>query len=211
MPELLAYAQLGVRHITDPRGLDHLLFLVALAVIYRPREWRALLWVVTSFTVGHSITLALAATGRVAVPTELIEFLIPVTIVATCVENLARAARGREGASATAPGAGGGAVHRPVLAGLFGLVHGAGFANYLRSLFVSDVTLPLLGFNLGIEAGQLAVLVLAMTLFVAIDRLVQLPRRRMPAGSGAPRARVVLVSTTVALIAGRWAAERAPW
>jgi len=128
MSELLTYVQLGVRHIIDVEAFDHILFLVALAAIYRFRDARALLWVVTAFTIGHSITLALAATGALALPTALIEFLIPVTIVITGLENIvfnARAPTGRR--------------YRPVFAGVFGLVHGAGFATYLRSLFVDRV------------------------------------------------------------------------
>src|SRR6185503_6747070 len=88
MSELLTFMQLGFRHITDLEAMDHILFLVALAAIYRPRDWRSALWVVTAFTVGHSITLALAVTGAMRFPTPLIEFLIPVTIVATCIENI---------------------------------------------------------------------------------------------------------------------------
>ena len=108
-----------------------------------------MLWVITAFTVGHSITLALAVTGTLRLPTALIEFLIPVTIVATGLENILVRRRER------APLGGG---YRPVFAGVFGLVHGAGFANYLQSLFVGSIVVPLLGFNVGIELGQLVVL-----------------------------------------------------
>src|SRR5688572_31560459 len=86
--DLLAFLQLGFRHIADPAALDHVLFLLALAAIYRGRDWRAAAWVVTAFTAGHSVTLALAVTGALILPTDVIEFLIPVTIVATGVENL---------------------------------------------------------------------------------------------------------------------------
>ena len=64
MSELLAYAQLGVRHILDPAALDHLLFLLVLAAAYRLGDWRDALWVISAFTIGHSITLGLAATRR---------------------------------------------------------------------------------------------------------------------------------------------------
>ena len=127
MSELLSFAQLGVRHILDVEALDHLLFLVALAAIYRFRDLRALLWVATAFTVGHSITLALAVTGTLHLPSALVEFLIPVTIVITGIENVVMSDRSR------APWKG---RYRPVLAGVFGLVHGAGFAAYLQALFV---------------------------------------------------------------------------
>jgi hypothetical protein len=65
MSELFAFGTLGFRHITDPRGADHILFLLALAAIYRFKDWRECTWVVTAFTLGHSVTLALAVTGAV--------------------------------------------------------------------------------------------------------------------------------------------------
>ena len=88
MSELLAFVTLGFHHITDLEALDHILFLLALAAIYRGRDWRDSLWVITAFTVGHSVTLALAVTGALRLPTALIEFLIPVTIVVTGLENI---------------------------------------------------------------------------------------------------------------------------
>ena len=201
MSELLTYMELGFRHITDLNGMDHILFLFALAAIYRFRDWRDALWVVTAFTIGHSITLALAVTGAVTLPTALIEFLIPVTIVATGLENLAvrdRAAtpwRGR---------------YRAVFAGLFGLVHGAGFANYLTSLFVEGLAVPLFGFNVGIELGQLVVLVAAALVLSGADRLIGL--LRLPSTAPSPlQLRIIGVSTIVALVATHWAVERSPW
>src|SRR2546423_4803981 len=122
MSELFTFIELGFRHITDIKGADHILFLLALAAIYRSRDWRDALWVVTAFTLGHSITLGLAVTGVVVLPTALIEFLIPITIVATTIENLL--VRDRQVAIW-------GGRYRPVFAAVFGLVHGAGFANYL--------------------------------------------------------------------------------
>jgi hypothetical protein len=201
MSELFAFVQLGFRHITDPNGLDHVLFLLVLAAIYRFGDWRRLVWVVTAFTVGHSVTLVLAVTGVLALPGELIEFLIPVTIVATGIENLM--VRDRP----DAPWRG---QYRPLFAGVFGLVHGAGFANYLRSLFVDDLAVPLLGFNLGIEAGQLAVLAIAFALFGVVDRGME--RVRLPRWSPSPlRLRAVTVSALVAVVAAAWAVERSPW
>ena len=197
MSELLTFAHLGFLHITDPRGADHVLFILVLAAIYRLRDWRQAVAVVTAFTVGHSVTLALAVTGVLHLPTALVEFLIPVTIVATAAENLL--VRDRAGA----PWRG---RYRPVFAGVFGLVHGAGFANYLRSLFVDGVAVPLLGFNLGIEAGQVAVLVAATVLFAGLDRLLGGLRAPSPF-----RLRVVAVSAVIAVVAAGWAVERSPW
>ncbi|HKP15973.1 MAG TPA: HupE/UreJ family protein [Gemmatimonadaceae bacterium] len=201
MSELLSFAQLGVRHILDVEALDHLLFLVALAAIYRLRDVRDLLWVVTAFTVGHSITLALAVTGWVHLPSSLVEFLIPVTIVVTGIENVVVSDRTR---------ALWGGRYRPVLAGLFGLVHGAGFAAYLQALFVQRVAVPLLGFNLGIEAGQIIVLTAAAMALALIDaglRAGRITTARWPA----VRLRAVAVSLLVIAVASEWAVDRTPW
>jgi hypothetical protein len=197
--DLAPFFALGFRHITDLAAVDHLLFLVALAAIYRGQDWRDAIWVVSAFTVGHSITLGLAVTGAVTLPTALIEFLIPVTIVATGLENIA--VRDRD----SAPWCG---RYRPLLTGVFGLVHGAGFANYLRSLFEGSIAGPLLGFNLGIEAGQIVVLAAAGLALAGVDRMLALWRL---GGDSIHRLRIVGVSTAVVLVAARMAAERLPW
>jgi hypothetical protein len=188
--ELVAFVRVGFHHIADPAALDHGLFLLALAAIYRGRDWRAAVGVVTAFTIGHSLTLALAVTGAMALPTDVIEFLIPVTIMATGIENLVV----RD--PTTAPS---GRRYRPIFAGVFGLVHGAGFANYLRSLFSGSIALPLLGFNAGIELGQLVILFAAAFALSGVDRLL------------GHRPRVVAVSATVVLVAGAMAVGRLPW
>lgn len=199
MSTWLAFTQLGFRHIVDVDAMDHILFLVALAAIYRWRDAKSALWVITAFTIGHSATLALAVTHTLELPPALIEFLIPVTIVATCVENLL-AGRWK---TARNP-------YRPVLAGVFGLVHGAGFANYLQSMFVDRIALPLFGFNVGIEAGQIVVLAAASVALALLDggiEAVRTPTERWPA----LRVRAVGVSMAIVAIAAHWAWERAPW
>ena len=201
MSVLAGFLALGFRHITDPEALDHILFLLALAAIYRGRDWRDSLWVITAFTVGHSISLALAVTGALHLPTPLIEFLIPLTIVATGLENMV--VRRREQAPLHGR-------YRPVFASVFGLVHGAGFANYLSSLFTGSVALPLFGFNLGIELGQLVVLALAGLALAAVDCALAL----IPSPAARPsafRLRVVTVSAGVVLLATRMAVARLPW
>jgi hypothetical protein len=201
LSELLTFVELGFRHITDPGALDHVLFLLALAAIYRLRDWREVVWVVTAFTVGHSVTLVLAVTRVVSLPPALIEFLIPLTIVLTGIENVLVRDR------ATAPWRG---RYRPVFAGVFGLVHGAGFANYLNSLFMDRIAIPLLGFNIGIELGQILVIALVCAMLELVDRALALIR--LPSAAPTPlRLRVLAVSAVVSLVAGRWAAERTPW
>jgi hypothetical protein len=201
MSELLAFVELGFRHIVNPEAADHILFLFALAAIYRPRDWRDTLWVVTAFTVGHSVTLALAVTNALALPTVWVEFLIPVTIVATGIENLVVRDRARTLWSSR---------YRPLFSGLFGLVHGAGFANYLNALFVERVALPLFGFNVGIELGQILVLLGTALVCLSVDVLLERLRRRASWPS-ALRLRVVGISVAVILVASQWAVERHPW
>jgi hypothetical protein len=155
---------------------------------------------VTAFTVGHSVTLALAVTNLLVLPSRLVEFLIPVTIVLTGIENLVlreRAALGRA------------ARHRPIFAGVFGLVHGAGFADYLRSLFVDRIAVPLVGFNLGIEMGQLVVLAAAGVVFWLADRALNQIATRLT-GRAAFHWRLVGVSLAVTIVAGHWAWLRWP-
>lgn len=204
MSDFLAFAQLGVRHIVDVSAMDHILFLTALAAIYRPRDWRDALWVVSAFTVGHSVTLALAATDAVAVNQRLIEFLIPLTIVATAVENVVVRDR------ATTPRAW---RYRPVLAGVFGVVHGAGFAGYLESLSLTSIVAPLLAFNLGIEVGQIIVLSAIALALAGVDALLHrlTVGARRPLATPVLRLRVVALSAAIGVVAVSWAAERRPW
>jgi HupE / UreJ protein len=201
MSELTTFARLGFAHITDLAAMDHMLFLLALAAIYRGRDWRDCLWVVTAFTVGHSLTLGLAVSGALELPTPLIEFLIPLTIALTGVENILVRNRAR------APLRG---RYRPVFAGVFGLVHGAGFANYLRSLFPDSIAFPLLGFNIGIELGQIAVLALCGVVLAGMDQVIA--GLRSPLASPPPyRLRALAVSVAVVVLAVQMATERTPW
>ena len=204
MSEFIAFFQLGFGHIVTAGALDHILFLVALAVIYRASDWRDALWVISAFTVGHSITLALAVTGTVAIPAPLVEFLIPLTIVAAAAENLAIRDR-TAGSSARR--------YRPLLAGVFGLVHGAGFAGYLESLFVERIAVPLLGFNVGIEVGQILVLAAIGLALVLVDAAIRRAQQSFRVRKAAPvlRLRVVGLSLMIGVVAAVWAVERRPW
>lgn len=200
MSELWAFFQVGFRHIVAVDAADHILFLLVLGAIYRARDWRQALWVISAFTVGHTITLALAVTDVLVLPARLIEFLIPVTIVLTGIENLVLRERAASGRTAR---------HRPVFAGVFGLVHGAGFAGYLKSLFMAQIAVPLAGFNLGIEAGQIVVLAGAAVVFLAADRAIGAMHIRTD-GTDPYRMRLITVSLLVSMVATGWAWERWP-
>lgn len=155
------YFSLGLEHIADLKGYDHILFILTLCAVYSIREWKRVLVLVTAFTLGHSLTLALATLDLIRVNTGLIEFLIPLTIFLTALANiLVRKQK-----------------VTPLLHTLkygtalfFGLIHGMGFSNYLRSLLGRErgLALPLFSFNLGIEAGQILIVltIMLVTLFV---------------------------------------------
>ncbi len=113
--EFATFWRLGVGHIADLRGYDHILFIVALTAGYRIREWRRLLWLVTAFTLGHSLTLALATLDMIRVRAGIIEVLIAVTIVVSAVYALIGVSRRDASRSLRAPYA---------MAGAFGLIHG---------------------------------------------------------------------------------------
>ena len=161
------YFGLGREHILDIQGYDHILFVVALCAVYLLREWKQILILVTAFTVGHSITLALATLQWVDVDSGWVEFLIPVTIFTTAVFNIFRVDR-----SASAGNRG--LQLNYAFALFFGLIHGLGFSNFLRSLLGQEQSLftPLLAFNLGLELGQLLIVIIFLALsFLAVDVL----------------------------------------
>lgn len=169
MDEFLIYLRLGFDHITDPGGYDHILFVVALCAVYTLRQWRQVLILVTAFTIGHSITLALATLQLIRYKTALIELLIPITILITAIVNFFfRESKARVARTSRLSKPSG----RYVLALTFGLIHGMGFSNYLRSLLGREVSIiqPLLAFNIGLEIGQLVIVsfILAIT-YVVLD------------------------------------------
>ncbi|MEM9532594.1 MAG: HupE/UreJ family protein [Pseudomonadota bacterium] len=149
------YLQLGFEHISDLAGLDHILFLVALCAVYRIEQWKNLAILVTAFTVGHSVTLALASFELLTISSEVIEFLIPTTILLTALHNVIS----RRSVESDV-----GMGWAYAMALFFGLIHGMGFSNYFRALLMDDssIALPLLGFNLGIELGQLLIVAVIM-------------------------------------------------
>ena len=171
MDDFLIYLRLGFDHITDPRGYDHILFVVALCALYTIRQWRQVLILVTAFTIGHSITLALATLRLIDYSTALIELLIPATILITAISNFFyKEPKKRLLRPTDRPKV----AWRYGLAAVFGLIHGLGFSNYLRSLLgrEADIVKPLLAFNIGLELGQLLIVGLILSLsYVVLDVL----------------------------------------
>jgi hypothetical protein len=148
-----------MEHIADWSGYDHMLFLLVLCGVYESHQWRQLLILITAFTAGHSITLALSTLNILVFPSAVIEFLIPVTILITALSNLIRLGKTRHHATLNY-----------IMALCFGCIHGLGFSYLLKSLLGKEesITYPLFAFNLGLEAGQiLIVLVILLVLWVA--------------------------------------------
>jgi len=156
MSEFGIYLKLGFGHILDISGYDHILFVIALCAVYAVSDWKRVLILVTAFTIGHSITLALATVHLIDVNRDLIEFLIPVTIFITSMANLFKKKSYKPARFQS----------NYFFAIFFGLIHGLGFSNYLRSLLGKDTTIlnQLLAFNIGLELGQIIIVAFFMAL-----------------------------------------------
>jgi len=164
------YFKLGIQHIADLKGYDHILFILTLCAVYRLTEWRKLLILITAFTIGHSLTLVLATLDLVRIDGDLIEFLIPLTIFLTALANVLMDRKN------VTP-----ALHKLKYAAalFFGLIHGLGFSNYLRSLLGSEKSmfLPLFSFNLGIELGQILIVFCILIMTILVVELLKYARR----------------------------------
>ncbi|HLP35435.1 HupE/UreJ family protein [Lacibacter sp.] len=162
------YLREGFYHITDWKGYDHILFVMALCLPYFLKDWKQVLILITAFTIGHSVTLALSVFNKILIPSTWIEFLIPITIIITALENLFR--------NNTQP------KHvrfRYVAALVFGLIHGLGFSNYLRSMMgkSENIITQLLAFNIGLELGQLLIVLAVLMVSFIFVRLLNIKQR----------------------------------
>jgi hypothetical protein len=164
MSQFQLYFGLGKSHILDyANGYDHIIFVVALCALYLTREWKQILILITAFTIGHSVTLALSTLRIISVKVELIEFLIPLTIFITAVSNLFKNENNLTSQSVQM---------NYFFAGFFGLIHGLGFSSYLRSILGKDenIITQLFAFNLGLEFGQLVIVAVFMSAaFILVD------------------------------------------
>jgi hypothetical protein len=191
MEELNFFVE-GWRHIISTDALDHQLFILVLAAVYTIKEWKQVLVLVTAFTIGHSITLALSTLNIIEVPTAWVEFLIPCTIVLTAAFNFFSKDFNPKRIR-----------WNYALALFFGLIHGLGFANTLRFMLAKDENLawPLLQFNLGLEAGQVVVVLGILLVAYLFIYMIRLNRRYW----------VWLLSSAGFLVALKIAIERLPW
>jgi len=147
---------MGLHHVLDFAACDHVLFLIVLAVIFRFHQFRKLVWLVTLFTIGHSVTLALSAYGILSIKMDLIEFLIPLTICITGIINVFSTKKSTSGKENT----------NLILGLVFGCIHGLGFSNYFKMMIgkEEDKLFPLLEFALGIEAAQVIIVLAVLIL-----------------------------------------------
>jgi signal transduction histidine kinase len=160
------YFSLGYEHILNIEALDHILFILVLCALYDLHHWKKLLYLVTAFTIGHSITLVMTALDIIRVSSAIVEFLIPVTIFLTAVYNLIVLGLKREQKKA---------VRYQYMLGLFfGFIHGMAFSSILKaSLFPGEegkLVIQLLAFNLGVEGGQIVLVILfLMASYLVLD------------------------------------------
>ena len=169
MHSFLFYFPLGWEHIISTDALDHQLFILALTAIYAWQDWKQVLILVTAFTIGHSLTLALSVLEIFSLSSNWVEFLIPLTIVLTAANNLFEHIR----------------LGRKIqlnywLALLFGFIHGMGFANSIRFMLSEEQQLGwgLFGFTLGLEAGQLIFVALLLALSYAVLNLIKIEQKK---------------------------------
>jgi hypothetical protein len=183
------YFSLGWEHIISKDALDHQLFILSLAAIYLVKDWRQVLVLVTAFTIGHSLTLALTVFKIIKFPGNWIEFLIPCTIVITALSNLFLKNFTPKSIRINY-----------FLALFFGMIHGMGFANKLRVILAEDQSIgwSLFSFNVGLEAGQIVVVMIVLLLAFLFVQLFKVNRREW----------VVFVSAAAFGIALKMALER---
>lgn len=161
----------GIQHITDLEGYDHMLFLLALCAPFAMAEWKKIVLLATAFTIGHSITLALAALDAIRFSSDLIELLIPITIMLTAAWNVI---------SQQLFGAGRNWI-RYTMAAFFGLIHGMGFSSYFRMMFneTADIVKNLFLFNLGVELGQIIIICVILLLVFMLNKVFHLQKKHI--------------------------------
>jgi hypothetical protein len=190
--DFLFYFKLGWSHIVSLDALDHQLFILALVAVYTTRHLKQILILVTAFTIGHSVTLALSVFDVIRFSSRWVEFLIPCTIFITALFNLFRKEK----------------IQKKValnyyLALIFGLIHGMGFANSVRMILAKDQNIGwgLFGFNLGLEVGQVVFVILILAVSWSILNLFKTKRRDW----------IIFVSSAVFALALQMAIQRIPF
>ena len=167
MQDFILYLKLGWEHIISLDALDHQLFVLVLVAAYSYSEWRKILILVTAFTIGHSVTLALSTLDVIRIPSDWVEFLIPLTILITAFDNILMRNQPKNLM-----------LLNYYLALIFGLIHGMGFANTARMTLAQEQNIftPLLGFNIGLELGQVVVVALILLIELLLIKFFKLKK-----------------------------------
>lgn len=171
MSEFWIYFENGLRHILNLFAYDHILFLIALTVPYAFKDWKRLLLLVTIFTVGHTLSLLLSVFGVIIIKGNLVEFLIPITILIVAFFNLFTAGKSSKQESISIIG---------FITLFFGIIHGLGFSNYFKTLVggsPQSKLLPLSEFSLGIETSQLIVVFIVLILSYIVQNFFRFSKR----------------------------------
>ena len=148
-----SFFKLGVEHIFAYDGIDHILFLLVMVIAFSLKDWKKVILLATAFTIGHSITLILSSLGMVSTNPQLIEILIAGSITCTALLNLISVPKVET------------IKLRYVFALIFGIIHGLGFSNTIRSFMgIDEIVVPLLGVNLGVELAQIVVVLIVLFL-----------------------------------------------
>jgi len=171
MSEFWIYFQIGLKHVLDIHAYDHVLFLIALTVPYTFKDWKRILLLVTVFTVGHSLALLLSVFGIIAVKVNIVEFLIPITILITAFYHLFTAGKATKNDGLNL-------VFFVTL--FFGIIHGLGFSNYFKTILGGTATsklLPLGEFALGIETAQIIVVFVVLLISYIVQTVFRFSKR----------------------------------
>jgi len=170
MDNFIFFLKQGLFHVLDWNAYDHILFLIALAVVYDFKNWKKVLWLITLFTIGHTLTLVLAAYKIVAVNSDWIEFLIPATIIITALFNVFYARNTTKQTKTNT---------NLFFALFFGLIHGLGFSGYFKMLIGSSNSklIPLLEFALGIEIAQIIIVLVILILGFIFQTIFRFSKR----------------------------------
>jgi len=171
MSEFMLYFKIGLNHVLDIEGYDHVMFLIALTVPYAFKDWKRVLLLVTLFTVGHTLALILSVYEIIIIKAALVEFLIPITILVTAGFHLFTAGKSGKKESIT---------FVAFVTLFFGVIHGLGFSNYFKTILPGNATdklLPLLEFALGIEAAQIIVVIIVLLLSYIVQTFFRFSKR----------------------------------
>lgn len=171
MSDFWIYFNLGLKHVLSIAAYDHVLFLLALAVSYEFKDWKRLLILVSTFTLGHTLALFLSVFNIIKVKSEYVEFLIPITILIVALHNIIASAKKFKKDNLTFIG---------FTTVFFGIIHGLGFSNYFNNIIAgkpSDKLAPLLEFTLGIEVAQITVVILTLLFGYFVQNMLKFSKR----------------------------------